>query len=212
MLNLEAGEISIGVSDTICKYFLVPCIEEFYSMYPNVKIKIINRTSSGITQLINKGQIDLGIVTLPLELDGIHIEPFIDVEDIFVASNKYCELKNRLVSLKELADFPLLLLYKASRTRENLDQVFNSLGTDLNSFIEFESVDLLVEFAKIGTGIAHVLKESAKASLKKGTIFQIKIKENLRKRNLGIAHLKGGPLSLGAKLFIKELKQKKQFK
>ena len=52
-----------------------------------------------------------------------------------------------------------------------------------------------MEFARIGAGIAHVLKESAEEYIKKGLLFQIKTKEKLEKRDLGICMLKGGAVS-----------------
>jgi len=62
---MERGEIRIGASDTVCKYFLIPYIEKFIKNYPNIKIQVINRTSSQIEEILKKGLIDFGIVTLP---------------------------------------------------------------------------------------------------------------------------------------------------
>ena len=39
------GQIRIGASDTICRYFLVPYLEKFHKTFPNVHIKVINQTS-----------------------------------------------------------------------------------------------------------------------------------------------------------------------
>ncbi|MBN1523841.1 MAG: LysR family transcriptional regulator [Spirochaetales bacterium] len=208
MQNISAGEITIGVSDTICKYFLTGHIQKFLVQYPAIKIKIINRTTPGITALLKEGTIDFGIVSLPLADPALDIIDFIEVEDIFVASKKCSILENRLCTLKELAGYPLLLLHKASRTRQNLDAFFDSLKVVISSAIEFESMELLVEFARIGAGIAHVLKESASEYLKKGNLFHIKTKEQLPRRKLGIAVIKGGAVSAATERFLLELGNK----
>lgn len=38
--NLGGGQLRIGASDTICRYFLVPFLNKFHKTYPNVHIKV----------------------------------------------------------------------------------------------------------------------------------------------------------------------------
>ena len=49
------GQIRIGASDTICRYFLVPYLEKFHKTFPNVHIKVINQTSLRCTELLKNG-------------------------------------------------------------------------------------------------------------------------------------------------------------
>ena len=37
------GQIRIGASDTICRYFLVPYLKRFHREFPNVHIKVTNQ-------------------------------------------------------------------------------------------------------------------------------------------------------------------------
>lgn len=206
--NLENGEIRIGVSDTICKYYLIDPIEKFVQKHPKVKVQVINRTSHQIVDLLKEGIIDFGIATLPVDNKGIIIENYMTVEDIFVASNKFIELSNKPISLKELSSYPLLMLDKNSSTRQNIDSFFQKKNLNLVPEIELESIDLLLEFAKIGLGIAHVLKESAIPFFDKGELFEIKLKEKLPLRKLGIITMKNVPLSRTSSEFIMFLKEK----
>ncbi|MGB4647667.1 MAG: hypothetical protein WBH87_00050, partial [Acetivibrionales bacterium] len=45
MQSLDLGEVKIGVGDTILRYLLIPFLQKFIRDYPNIKLKIINRTS-----------------------------------------------------------------------------------------------------------------------------------------------------------------------
>lgn len=206
--NPESGEIRIGVSDTICKYYLIDPIDKFMQKHPKVKIQVINRTSHQILNILKEGKIDFGIVTLPVHSKGIAVKNYISVEDIFVASNKFIELSQRPVSLQELSSYPLLMLDKNSSTRQNTDSFFQKKHLNLVPEIELESIDLLLEFAKIGLGIAHVLKESALAFINKGELFEIKLKERLPVRKLGIVTMKNVPLSRTSSEFIMFLEKK----
>jgi len=98
----------------------------------------------------------------------IHHENFLTVKDIFVASDKFSMLKNQETDIKTLASYPLLMLDRGTSTRRNIDSYLSSKGIGIVPEIELESIDLLVEFAKIGLGIALVLKESVADELKKG--------------------------------------------
>jgi DNA-binding transcriptional LysR family regulator len=64
---MNYGEIRIGVSDTVCKYHVIPQIESFNSKYPKIKIRVTNRTSTQIISLLKNGLVDFGIVTLPVD-------------------------------------------------------------------------------------------------------------------------------------------------
>ena len=200
--NLDSGEIRIGASDTVCKFFLLPYLESFHRLYPKVKIQFINRTSPKILENLKNGVIDFGIITLPLDDKSIIIREITAVTDIFVAAPKYAELKGKKVKIAELASYPLLLLEKASATRRNFDAFLNQNQITLAPEIELESVDLLVEFARIGMGVAHVLRESASAPLERGELFEVKVEEKLPQRKLGLATMAQVPLSKAAEVFV----------
>jgi DNA-binding transcriptional LysR family regulator len=208
MQNMDYGEIRIGVGDTICKYFLIPYLESFILKHTRIKIQVINRTSSQIISLLKSGSIDLGIVTMPVEDPDISVSEFMAVEDIFIACNKYSDLKDRVVPLKELCAYPLLMLEKKSATRKNLDSFLENQNISISPELELESIDLLVEFAKIGLGVAHVLNESAASEIKRGDLFKIITDTSLPQRLLGIATMRDMPLSKAANEFINVLRRK----
>ncbi len=205
MQSLSLGEIKIGVGDTILRYLLTPFLQQFIKDYPKIKIKIINRTSPGIIDSIKKGAVDFGIVTLPVEDKDIETADFQEVEDVFAASMRFSELNGKLVTIEELSALPLLLLQKESSTRRNLDQYFSSKGLNIIPEIELESMELLVEFSKIGLGIAHVLKESAAALVSNDELFILNLTEPIPKRKLGVAKLRNVPLTSASSEFVAKL-------
>lgn len=206
MQNLDSGEVRIGVSDTVCRYFLIPYLEQFNARYAKIKIQVINRTSQQILGLLKNGMVDFGIVTLPVNDKNLLVEEFMAVEDIFVASDKFKALQGQKITLPTLAQHPLLMLEKGSATRQHIDSFLHSKGVRITPEIELGSIDLLVEFARIGLGIACVLRESAVSLMKAGELFEVQIKEKLPRRKLGIVVTKDVPLSHAAGEFIAFLK------
>ncbi|TCL69323.1 DNA-binding transcriptional LysR family regulator [Hydrogenispora ethanolica] len=200
--DLQSGTIQVGASDTICKYFLIPYLQEFNRRYPKLKMKVINRTSAQILEILKNGALDFGIVTLPLNDPLITTHVLTAVEDILVAAPHFSELRHRTLSLGDLAGYPLLFLEKTSATRRNFDAYLSSKALSVTPELELESVDLLVEFARIGLGIAHVQRESASTLIAAGELFEVKVEEGLPLRHLGIAALKNVPFSKAAECFI----------
>ncbi len=205
MQSFNLGEVKIGVGDTILRYLLIPLLQKFIEEYPNIKVKIVNRTSPGIIDSIKSGAVDLGIVTLPVEDSDIEATAFCTVEDVFIASSRFGYLKNRTVPINELSGLPLLLLQKGSTTRRNLDLYCSSRGSVITPEIELESMDLLVELSRIGLGIAYVLKESAAQFVSNNELFILQLDETIPKRQLGIAVLRNVPLSPAAEVFREKI-------
>ena len=127
------GQIRIGASDTICRYFLVPYLEKFHKMFPNVHIKVINQTSLHCTELLKNGLVDLIVVNYPnASLNNISASMKIkNFRDVFIAGNNYEELKEKKISLSDLLAYPILMLDKNSTTNEFLHRLFQQHQLDL---------------------------------------------------------------------------------
>lgn len=205
MQNLEWGEIEIGAGDTLCRYYLLPFLETFHQDFPSIKIRITNRTTPETVKLLKEGKIDFGIVNLPLEDEQLVVTPALPLQDCFVAGTKYQELKDQEISFQELLNYPILLLEKGSNTRAFLDNYAHSLGASLQPEFELGSIDLLIEFARIGLGIACVTRTFFEEELLQGHIFEIRLKHPLPVRHIGIITLKDVPLSTAANQLISRL-------
>lgn len=146
--TLGGGQLRIGASDTICRYFLVPYLNRFHRSFPNVHIKVTNQTSTQCVDLLESGQVDFIVTNYPnshlsSRLQTIPIHSF---HDIFIANGEYYpELENRPVHLKELLQYPILMLDRKSTTSEFLHSQFQRFQLDLVPEIELGSNDLLID-------------------------------------------------------------------
>jgi DNA-binding transcriptional LysR family regulator len=156
--SLGGGQLRIGASDTICRYFLVPYLNKFHKEYPNVHIKVMNQTSIKCVDLLESGQVDLIVTNFPnSQLHNTnHIKVIKDFNDVFIASKKYFNLYNKKLTLNELQKNPILMLDRNSTTSEFIHHIFQQHQLDLVPEIELSSNDLLIDLAKIGLGIAFI--------------------------------------------------------
>ena len=194
--TLNGGQLRIGASDTICRYFLVPFLNEFHKMYPNIHIKVTNRTSIECARLLDNGQVDFIITNYPNSglSNTQNIQVIHDFSDVFVANETYFPLKDRMITLKELQSYPILMLDRKSTTSEFLHSMFQKHQLDLVPEIELSSNDPLIDLAKIGLGIAFV-----------PDFFILNLEETLPKRQLVVVHNETLPISQAARQFIELL-------
>ena len=85
---LNKGELTIGAGDTISENYLMPYLVQFHQSYPGVTIKMVNRTSLEIIELLKTGQIEIGFINMPLNDEAIMIKECLQVHDIFVSKDK----------------------------------------------------------------------------------------------------------------------------
>lgn len=203
--NLMVGELRIGVGDTISRYFLLPYLEEFHNEYPNIKLRIINRTSLELCNLIKSGHVDIAICNLPIEDSSLEEKKLIDIHDIFVCGKKYKDRISSPLTFSEISNFPLILLEAKSNSRQYVEKYILSQGVRIEPEIELGSHDLLLEFAKINLGISCVIKEFSQEYLKNGSIYEVKTVEKIPKRSIGVCSLKSVSLSPASQKFVEIL-------
>jgi len=206
--HMESGSLMIAAGDTITKHYLLPYLEQFHVMYPEIRIEMANSYSSRLLQFVKEGKAELAFINLPAEDDELCIKPCFEIHDIFVCGSAY-ENKDQY-SWNEMAKEPLILLETNSSSRRYVNKNFASKNIVLNPQIELAVHDLLVQFASIHLGVSCVVKEFSKDSLDKGSIRQMKLTPPLPPRNIGYAYLHHNPLSFPAQAFLQLIKEGKK--
>ena len=203
--TLNGGQLRIGASDTICRYYLVPYLKEFHRRYPNVHIKVTNQTSIACAKLLESGQVDFAITNYPNSglSNTQNVRIIREFKDVFVANDEYKELKGKTVSLKDLKQFPILMLDRKSTTREFLHSMFQRHQLDLVPEIELSSNDLLIDLARIGLGVAFVPDYCIPEN--EHNLFRVQTEEDLPARQLVVASNESLPISQAAKQFMEML-------
>ena len=199
--NMLKGQLRIGASDTICRYFLIEYFRRFHQSYPDVRIKVTNSTSIGCVELLEKGQVNLIVCNSPNSRLGNHMKVKVlkDFHDVFVGDPDCFAFKHLPCSLKELLEYPILMLSSKSTTSEYLYHTFAAHDLKLLPEVELNSNDLLMDLARIGLGIACVpdYMLDPEDSLK-----PIPLTEQLPSRQLILVQHDNLPVSQAAERFL----------
>lgn len=205
LINLESGTIRIGINTTLTKEFLMPYLETFHKLYPNINIEIRTNLTSELKSMLKDGLIDMHILNLTNEetKNDFNIIKCKTITDCFV-SNKSIKEK---ISIKELNNYPLILQDKNSNTRKFLDDFANKYEITLKPKIEIGSYYLVSEFSRIGLGIGYVTKNYIKNNLDNKELFIVPIKEKIPSREIGILLNKNTTPNFSTKELIKIITQ-----
>ncbi len=203
-IDLGVGHISIGVSTTLCKYMLLPILSEFIHQNPHIGISISCQSSNETLRLLEEHKIDIGLIGKSDRIKGFSFDYLDDIEDTFVASPSYLEaLKERGVKNdKLLSDATLMLLDKNNMSRRYIDNYFQDNHIDISETIDISDMGLLIDFAKIGVGIACVIKSFVSKELEKGKLVEIPLSLPIDKREVGFVYGEGGKNNKALQSFI----------
>ncbi len=199
---LGLGQLHIGASDTICRYFLVPYLKQFHKKYPNIPIKVTNDTSLSCVDLLEQGKVDLIVTNFPnVRLNQSYVQKTVcNFSDVFIANPAYFNLRQQEISFEELTHYPILMLDQKSTTSEFLHTLFLQHQLELVPEIELSSNDLLIDLARIGLGIACIPDYCLAHESK--DLFILKTKEQIPNRQLAVSINPNLPVSGVTEAFL----------
>ena len=189
-IELGVGHLKIGVSSTLCKYLLLPYLKEFIRQNPHISISISCQSTNDTLKLLEDNKIDIGLIGKPENLKNIHFDFLEEIEDIFVAAIDYLRnLKARGIQKDHiLQSSTLMLLDKNNMTRQYIDDYLQENQIIIKDSIDISDMDLLIDFARIGVGVACVIKNFVREDLENGTLMEIPLGFPIHKREVGFAY------------------------
>lgn len=194
MHDLDMGSVRIGVSSTLCRFFLLPYLKSFIEQYPNIRLEVVCQATGDTLEQLESDRIDIGLIAKPQSPRSLHFFSLGSIEDIFVASPTYLErmglkrgeaISGRLLFEKAT----LMLLDKKNMTRQYIDDYLTENHMNINNQVVATSMELLIEFAKIGLGVGCVIKEFVEDELKEGSLVEIPLDIPIHKREVGFAYI-----------------------
>ncbi|MCD8371388.1 MAG: LysR family transcriptional regulator [Clostridiales bacterium] len=187
--EFHLGHIRIGVSNTLCRFIMVNYLKNFIEKYPHIRISIASQSTIHTISMLENEQIDIGLVARPSVHRNLSFLPVMDIEDIFAATPSYLE-NLRLREGRDCDVFQvgnIMLLDKNNGTRKYIDDYMAVSNITANSLLEVTTLDLLIEFTRIGLGIGSVIKEFVRDDLDSGRLVQLRLDTPIHKRTIGFA-------------------------
>ncbi|OLA30598.1 MAG: LysR family transcriptional regulator [Firmicutes bacterium CAG_194_44_15] len=203
--ELGISQISIGVSITLCKYVLLPYLQQFVKDNPHIKVTITCHPTMETLRDIDNSVTDIGVVGIPSLPNGLTYIPFREIQDTFVTTDRYLEnLKIRVGNDRKaiLNNATFMMLNKENISRKYVDMYLSSHQITMDNIIEINTMDLLIELAKIDLGIACVIKDFVKDELDDHSLTEMSLGRAIPKRKLGLVYKDDTIMTDAMKKFI----------
>ena len=188
--TLDKITIHMGATSTALYCYLFKHLEnDIKKLFPNVNFRIYSDSSTKLLDMVNKGLIDFAFITTPYreETDDLEIHNIAKLNDILIAPISYKEKLKDKISIKEIQDYPMVLLSKEMQFREYIDSYLNKYGVHVTPSYETDSSAILTPFVELGYGLTFVPDELASKSIQEGKCYQVNVKEPLPDRYIAFA-------------------------
>ena len=182
----DIPKLRLGASSTLTRYVLLSHLENYIARFPHVRITISCQSTYQTLQLLDEEKIDLGLIGRPQKLRGYYFQPLLKIQDTFVCTQQYLENQEKLYPdepLIQAATF--MMLDEDNITRQTVNTQLKEHHVELSHILEVTTMDLLIQFAEIGLGIACVIRDFVKKELEKGTLVEVPVGFSFPLREIG---------------------------
>ncbi len=148
-----SGLLSIGTSHHIGLHRLPPVLRAFHNAYPDVELDLRFMDSEAACTAVAKGELELGIVTLPLEpVKNLVMTPIWEDPLGVIVAPHHPLAKAQRVRPETLAQYPAVLPGQGTYTREILERAFAPLGVRVPVRMSTNYLETIKMLVMIGLG------------------------------------------------------------
>jgi LysR family cys regulon transcriptional activator len=151
------GSLSIATTHTQARYVLPPVIKTFAAKYPDVSLHMHQGSPMQIAELAAKHNVDFAIATEALELfDNLVMLPCYRWNRSIIVPPAHPLTKVKKLTLKDVADYPLVTYVFGFTGRSQLDEAFRREGLVPKVVFTATDADVIKTYVRLGMGIGIV--------------------------------------------------------
>lgn len=155
----DVGTLNISTTHTQARYALPDVIKKFTTRYPKVTLNMHQGTPAQMSESIAKGTANFAIATEALHLyqDSIMLPCYHWNRSIVVPkTHPLAQKKGELITIEELAQYPLITYVFGFTGRSELDSAFNRVGLIPKVVFTATDADVIKTYVRIGIGVGVI--------------------------------------------------------
>ncbi|MBE3589106.1 MAG: LysR family transcriptional regulator [Thermoanaerobacteraceae bacterium] len=175
--GLKAGHLVLGATDVPGECLLPALIGGFREHYPGVRITLQVGNSAAVSRWLQEREIDLGVLGLAAELEGIQFHPWLEDQLAFIVP-PWHPRAGQEIPLEELTREPFIIREDGSGARQALENKlaqYNLVMHDFPAVLELGSSQSIIRAVRSGLGVGAVSLRAAEESLQAGKIKAITV-------------------------------------
>ncbi len=198
--SLQSGIVSIAASEIALHCCLLPVLKEYRRKYPGVRIRVFNNSSFQAIEALKKGLADFAVVTMPKNLPKtLRCYRIVEIQDVPIAGMDFVFLREKTMTLEELAQYPLVGLDSHTTTFDFYSHLFSRHGLKFLPDIETATANQILPMVKSNLGIGFVPESFAQDDIMSGSVFKVSMETPIPKRSVCLLKKENQPLSIAAR-------------
>ena len=133
-------------------------VAAFLRRHPDVSVRLVGRNSSVIADRVRRGELEAGVVLLPIDDDKLDVRPIVRDEVLYVSADP--ARTRQPATIERLAATPLVFYDAESADddpiRRQLAERAQALGLRLQPKVEVELKDIALRLVAAGIGDTYL--------------------------------------------------------
>jgi DNA-binding transcriptional LysR family regulator len=189
LTGIVKGSITIGACSNIGNYLLPSVITDFRKTHLKTKIHLLVSNTKRVVELLNSGNIDIGIVEGDVVRQKMVVKKLISDELLVIVSPNHPWAKKKEISISDLAKEPFIFREAGSGTRQMMEKFLARHGItpqDMKVSIVLGSTEAIKDAVENGLGISIISRWAARKENKYGTLRLLSLKEEKMVRDFSL--------------------------
>ncbi len=153
----DSGSFTIATTHTQARYSLPKVVQAFTQKFPKVRLSLLQGNPKQVAEMVSKDQADLAIATESIaEVDGLITLPCYQWEHVVVVPAEHPLLKSKMLTIEEIAAYPLITYDSAFAGRSKIDHAFGLRKVQPNILLEAIDADVIKTYVELGMGVGII--------------------------------------------------------
>jgi DNA-binding transcriptional LysR family regulator len=213
----ERGSVRISCNDLVVKLVLLPVVEKYRELYPNVNLSIVRTPPADVATALASGALDIAIefnvdmgASVP-DMSIVNVSAMRKSEistqvlgtyiDVPMVGSQLAFLANAELAFQDLFEYPIIIPSMDTIARNYYMDKFKQYRISRGPDIEASGPERRILFTERNMGISFMPEECVRSEINERRLFPLKLKEKLLERNLLMMTNKVKPLSNAARAF-----------
>ncbi len=199
------GELLLAASSVPGEHLLPALLAEFGKAYPRVYVRVAVSDSMAAVAQIERGEASLGLVGRTTDNPRLEFRPLVGDELLLVVPRGHALCRRMSVSIRQLADYPLVLREVGSGMRHCFEKSLERAGLSLAEMrvaLELGSNEAIKEAVLRGAGVAVLSRYAVQRELEAGRLRAVRIRGLNCRRDLYLVLDRRRVLAWPARLFL----------
>jgi DNA-binding transcriptional LysR family regulator len=155
---LLSGTVAVGIFGEPSAWRVDELVAAFLRRHPGVSLRLVGRNSSAVVDSVLRGELEAGVVLLPIDDHRLDVRPIVRDEVLYVSASP--ERTRRAATIEQLAATPLVFYDAESGDedpiRRQLAARAQALGLELRPKVEVELKDIALRLVANGIGDTYL--------------------------------------------------------